>query len=281
MSHDYLLPMRQLGCRGRRILFYDQAGAGSSERPPTKSAPWLLTPAYYVEELYTLLRHLGWLDHPYHLFGNSWGTIVSQLFAHTQPAQLQSVVLSGPLSDVQLYIQAQWDPQEGSLGSLPPFVQERIHALEAKKEYNNSEYQEISAALTTYFTVRTAPAPDCFQRSGELMNPEIYVPMQGASEFTVGGVLAHMNITADLKLINVPVLLTSGKFDTMRPPLLRNILANLPDGRWHVFPHSGHLSMIDDAGSMNDVVAEFVDGVDLRQRVARNSSKMVQSLMVV
>eukprot|EP01046_Picozoa_sp_COSAG06_P051303 COSAG06_NODE_8341_length_2199_cov_1.301905_5_plen_81_part_00 len=44
--------------------------------------------------------------------------------------------------------------------------------------------------LTHHFTTRLVPYPDCFTdcfKPGQL-NKEIYVGMQGASEFTLGGV---------------------------------------------------------------------------------------------
>jgi proline iminopeptidase len=185
---------------------------------------------------------------------------VAQYFALTQPPGLNKLVLSGPLSDAQLYAEAQWDPVEGSLGSLPPFVKARLHSLEAAGAYSSEEYETIASTLTTFFTLRTAPAPDCFVNTFTAMNKDIYVGMQGASEFTIGGVLATFNITQDLPNIRRPTLLTSGLYDTMRPPLLRTMLAGLPDAIWHVFPHSGHVSMIDDAGEMNDVVAAFLEG---------------------
>lgn len=47
-----------------------------------------------------------------------------------------------------------------SLGSLPAFVQQRIHHLEKQQRYDSPEYEAINAVLTTFFTVRTAPGPD-------------------------------------------------------------------------------------------------------------------------
>ena len=49
-THDYMLPMQGLACNGgRRVIFYDQMGAGKSYRPANLSdTPWLLDPMYYV-----------------------------------------------------------------------------------------------------------------------------------------------------------------------------------------------------------------------------------------
>ena len=38
----------------------------------------------------------------------------------------------------------------------------RIQQLEAAHRYNSAEYETISAVLTTFFTLRTAPAPDAW-----------------------------------------------------------------------------------------------------------------------
>jgi proline-specific peptidase len=206
--HSYLLPLKQLACRGdtAEVIFYDQAGCGESVIPPNDEGasssssmnnvkdhyPHLLDPKYYSEiELPTLIDH--WKLHHYHILGHSWGTILAQLFALNNNAQnntimegLQSLVLSGPISDAKNYIAAQWDEKEGdNLASLPPFVQGRLHALEDEKAYDTPEYEAIDAVLSTFFTMRTAPAPDCDSISANGLNKEIYVGMQGASEFTI------------------------------------------------------------------------------------------------
>lgn len=274
--HDYLLPLKQLACRGAEVIFYDQAGCGESstfqngETISVDDNPHLLDPAYYSEEeLPALIDH--WKLDKYHVLGHSWGTILAQLFtlnaANTNG--LQSLILSGPLSDAQSYVAAQWEANEGNLGSLPPFVQGRIKELEKDGAYDSEEYKAIDNVLTTYFTLRTAPAPDCFTSSASGLNEQIYVGMQGASEFTISGVLGDFNVTGRLHEINVPVLLTHGQFDTMRPSIVKKMEQQIKSSERVLFPHSGHVSMIDDAGLMNDVVADFVRRV---QSVADNSA---------
>jgi len=95
-SHDYLLPLKQQACRGRTVYFYDQVGAGVSERPVSAkaSAPHLFDIDYYPEELAALIRHLGLRR--FHVLGSSWGTIVAQLFAlGPNSGGLAGLVLSG------------------------------------------------------------------------------------------------------------------------------------------------------------------------------------------
>ena len=92
------------------------------------------------------------------MFGHSWGTIVATLFAASKPPGnddhsgnhnhlvvrfqewlsmrtspfnvhvlpspgLRTVVLGGALASSKVYIDAQWDPEEGNLGTLPIAMQ--------------------------------------------------------------------------------------------------------------------------------------------------------------
>jgi pimeloyl-ACP methyl ester carboxylesterase len=299
--HSYLLPLKQLACRmsdNAEVIFYDQAGCGESIIPPPTSNtqgttdesdgdekmktqyPHLLDPKYYSEiELPTLIDH--WNLTNYHVLGHSWGTILAQLFAlnyingnngdnanvsNTESMAikkgLQSLILSGPISNAHEYITAQWDKNNGNLGSLPPFIQGRIHMLENERAYESAEYEAINEVLTSFFTMRTSPPPDCFTDSAEGLNGEIYVGMQGASEFTISGVLGDLDLLPRLHEINIPVLLTHGQFDTMRPSTVINIQDHLTTVERVMFPHSGHVSMIDDTELMNDAVADFLFRVE-------------------
>ena len=76
------------------------------------------------------------------------------------------------------------------------------------------------------------------------------------------GVLGDLDLIPRLTELKVPVLLTHGKFDTMRPSTVKAIQDQIPISERVMFPHSGHVSMIDDAELMNDVVASFVQRVE-------------------
>ncbi|CAE8605732.1 unnamed protein product [Polarella glacialis] len=260
MNHHYMLPLKQQACRGREVVFYDQVGAGESAQPPDprRSAPWLFEIDYYVEELSELITALGWRE--FHFLGNSWGTIVGQAYALAQDPRLRAVVLSGPLSDAQLYVRSQWDEEEGNLGSLPPFVQATLRRLQDLEAFTSPLYAAEDSVLTSFFTVRTTPLPDCVKKGVNLSNTsrEIYVGMQGASEFVIGGVLATFNFTPRLHEIRNPVLLTHGRYDTMRPPVVDVMYRTLPLAWRALLPHSGHMSMIDDPRLMNDIVGSFL-----------------------
>uniref|UniRef100_A0A7S1L9J1 Peptidase S33 tripeptidyl aminopeptidase-like C-terminal domain-containing protein n=1 Tax=Alexandrium catenella TaxID=2925 RepID=A0A7S1L9J1_ALECA len=141
-----------------------------------------------------------------------------------------------------------------------------MHRLEELRAFDSPLYEAEDDVLTAFFTVRTAPTPDCFLASAANMKTEtareIYVGMQGASEFTIGGVMRDLNLTGSLPQISNPVLLVSGRFDTMRPPTVDAMYKSLPRAWRAEMPRSGHCTMTDDPRLTNDIVGEFLDRVE-------------------
>ena len=264
--HNYLLSLKQQACQGRSVIFYDQAGCGASALPINSSIdddfPWLLDPAYYAtQELPTMIGQLR-LER-YHIVAHSWGTMLSQLFALQRPAGLESMVLSGPLSDSRLWQDAMWDRDSGALGQLPPFIEARIKFLEENELYDSAEYKALAETLTAQSVCRTFPVPDCYRKSEQTMNREIYVRMQGPSEFRNGGVLADFNTTGQLSQLDaLPVLLTYGAFDTVSSIVVETMHHRLPLSEVILFPRSGHVTSIDEPGVMNYKIADFLDRVE-------------------
>uniref|UniRef100_A0A0G4IFI9 AB hydrolase-1 domain-containing protein n=1 Tax=Chromera velia CCMP2878 TaxID=1169474 RepID=A0A0G4IFI9_9ALVE len=258
-DHQYLLPLKQLACRGFPVILYDQVGAGESDRPTEKEAPWLYTLDYYVEELGDLVGHAGLSS--FFVLGHSWGGVVAQLYAiqRHDDKRMKALVLASIFSDPDVYVKGQWDYR---LNTLPEVTQAILKDADRKKEYDSPAYQAVNAQLTGFFTIRTSPMPDCVQWSLGHINEDIYVKMQGASEFTVGGALAKFNTTEKLKeFVRVPTLITGGEFDTMTPPVLDLLHNSIPGSQLTVFPTSAHMTTIDAAGPMNDRLEEFFNDV--------------------
>ncbi len=108
------------------------------------------------------------------------------------------MVLDGALCDGQLYIRTQWRDR---ISKLPSFTQNLLHKLTNEKAYDSPFYKEIDRVLSTHFTIRCVPTPDCFNNSLKGMNPVIYREMQGPSEFTFTGVLENWSITDRLWVV--------------------------------------------------------------------------------
>src|SRR3990167_7411094 len=83
----------------RPIIFYDQLGAGNSDRPEDDSL-WTLN--RYIDEVEAVRAALNIEN--FHLFGHSWGSLLAAEYALREPRRVQSLFLSSPLLSVQRWL---------------------------------------------------------------------------------------------------------------------------------------------------------------------------------
>ena len=277
MSHDYVTPLKQLACRGRQVIFYDQGGTGKSSIPDNKTIvddyPCLLDVSYYASELGQLIESLD-LDQ-FHLYGDSYGTQLALQFALHGPeaakSRMLSLMLQNPIPSSAGYIKAQWDPHEGTVGRLPPYLQTRIRALIKADAFDSAEYEQIDTFLTTDFFYRSGIIPDCALPSLVGKNIEIYAGMQGPSEYSeFTGTLRDFDVMSQLStLSHLPVLIGSGEYDFVRPSTVAAMHAQLPLSEVHYYLGSGHSTLYD---AMELVLADSHDFMDrVETSMATNS----------
>jgi proline iminopeptidase len=96
------------------------------------------------------------------------------------------------------------------------------------------------------------------------MNPEVYVYMQGPSEFgiTCDATLYNWDVSKDLPGITVPTLVVGATYDTMDPEHMEWMSGQLPKGRFLLCPNGSHLSQYDDQKNYIGGVIQFMKDVD-------------------
>ena len=106
--------------------------------------------------------------------------------------------------------------------------------------------------------------PDPFNRAFKHMNPEVYVPMQGQSEFGVSGnaKLKNWDRKSDLLKISVPTLLIGAKYDTMDPEHMQWVASQVQNGRYLYCPNGSHLAMYDDQKNYFNGLIKFINDVN-------------------
>ena len=138
-----------------------------------------------------------------------------------------------------------------------------LQAYEAKGQYNDPTYQDL--VFKEYYNkhlCRLPEWPDAAMRAIKHVNNEIYVMMQGPSEFKTGGRLLHWDISNKLKEITVPTLMEGAKYDTMDPKYMQWMSKQVKNGQYLYCPNGSHLSMWDDQQVFMNGVIKFIKGVD-------------------
>jgi proline-specific peptidase len=237
----------------RRVVLYDQLGSGNSSQPSDRS---LWTVELFLAELANVRDALG-LDRV-HVLGHSWGGMLAQEYALTQPAGLASLVLSSTLSSAAL-----WREESLRLRSeLPAEVREPLDAHEAAGTTDDPEYEQAMFAFLHRHLCRLDPWPPLIEELWRATNLEVYNTMWGPSEAHPTGVLAGWDVTSRLGEIQVPALVLCGRYDEATPRQAETIAAGLPDAELVVFEESAHTAPIEEPERYLATVRAFLNRVE-------------------
>jgi L-proline amide hydrolase len=107
------------------------------------------------------------------------------------------------------------------------------------------------------------------------MNAVIYREMQGASEFTIGGVLKGWSILDRLPLVLVPALVLVGEFDSMTEECAQAIVDRVPLA-WPlvVVPRAGHCKLLDEPQLCIKEINRFLQTIELELEQVAASAKI-------
>jgi proline iminopeptidase len=247
--HQYLNPLQVLADQ-RPVIFYDQLGCGRSERP---ADPALWTVERFVEEL-QILRDTLKLD-KVHILGQSWGSMLAvEYMLRKQPTGVRSLILSGPYLSSPLWAKDQryWIDQ------LPQNIKHTILECEATKDFGSPSYQDAVMEFYKRHLCRMDPWPSELMESMEGMGVDVYQYMWGPSEFTMTGTLKEADLTPQLHLLDLPVLLTCGEFDEARPQTVAVFQSLIPGAQMHTFKGASHSHILEQPERVRRTLCSFI-----------------------
>jgi len=262
MTHEYLECFDSFfPKKGIEYYYYDQLSSYYSDQPKDSSL-WDLD--RFVDEVEQVRRALHLNKSNFYLFGQSWGGILAMEYALKYQQNLKGLVISNMMSSIPDYIKY----AEDVLGpQLDPSVLAEIKEMEANNDYNNPRYMELVA--TNYYPEHLLRMPlenwpDPVNRVFKHVNPEVYISMQGPSEFGVVGnaKLKNWEIKSKLSKITVPTLIIGAKYDTMDPEHMRWMASQVQQGRYLYCPNGSHLAMYDDQEIYFEGLIKFIKNVD-------------------
>ncbi len=244
--------------------YYDQLESFYSDRP-NDSSLWSVD--RYVDEVEQVRKALGLDNTNFYLYGQSWGGILAMEYALKYQDNLKGLIVSNMMSSIPDYIKY---ANEVLGPQLNPVVLSEIRELEKKGDFGNPRYSEL--VFLNYYPehVLRMPLeewPNPVNRAFANINPDLYVTMQGPSEFGVVGdaKLKNWDITGELSKISVPTLTIGGAYDTMDPKHMEWIASEVQEGQYLYCPNGSHMSMYDDQETYFKGLIKFIKDVDQRK----------------
>jgi len=227
-THNYFEPLEQLD---RRVVFYDQLGCGGSSRP---DEPELWTLELFLDELQTVRDALGLQQ--IHLLGTSWGSMLALDYVLGKADGLVSLTLNAPPTAAKAW------------------------AAEAARLRAPLNEDEAVAELEFYrlHVCRLDPLPECVERGIAGKTKQAYETIWGRQEWAPTGLLQDWDIRPRLGDIDLPTLITSGRYDMCTPELAEEAQRLIPGSERVLFEESSHTAFVEEPERFRAVLADFL-----------------------
>jgi proline-specific peptidase len=255
-AHDYLEPLAERLAAHRPVIVYDQLGCGRSDAPDD---PSLWTVDRSVEELDQVREALG-LGR-IHLFGQSWGGWLAIDYMSREPEGIVGLVLASTSAGIPQFMAE----ARTLIEALPEPHRSTLIELGGRGEYDHPAYQAAVEQFYKRHLCRSDPWPEALLRSvAQMDGNQVYLVMNGPTEFDVIGRLRDWDRTADLGRITVPTLITCGRHDEITPACSETILHGIPEARLEIFEDSAHVAHLEEGERYAQVAEEFLAAVEAR-----------------
>lgn len=159
--------------------------------------------------------------------------------------------------------------------AFPAEVRAVMEKYEAAGDYDAAEYQQVMYShVYRKHVCRVEPWPEPLRRMFSHMSDQVYNTMQGPNEFVVTGNLKEWDRWEDLAEIEVPTLLSVGRYDTMRVADIELMGELMPNARVSICEQGSHCSMYDDQEAYFHALLSFIGEVEAgRFRAAEVASR--------
>lgn len=254
MTHEYMECFESFFLReGFEFYEYDQLGSYYSDQP-TDTSLW--TTERFVEEVEQVRKAIGADQSNFIVLGNSWGGILAMEYALKYQQHLKALIVANMMASAPEYGKY---AEEVLSKQMSPEVLAEIRLLEANKDFSNPRYMEL--LIPNFYNehiCRLKEWPDGLNRASKHANNDIYVLMQGPSEFGISGRLAKWDIKNRLNEISIPTLMIGAKYDTMDPKAMEEQSKLVQNGKFLYCPNGSHLAMWDDQKVFMNGVVSFI-----------------------
>jgi proline iminopeptidase len=253
-----------LPAEGIEYIYYDQLGSYYSDQP---SDTTLWTTERFVEEVEQVRQALGLDKDNFFLLGQSWGGILAMEYALKYQENLKGLIISNMMASVPAYNAY---AKEVLGPAMDPAIYQQIVEYEAAEDFANPGYMDLLMQYHYPEHVLRKPLgewPESINRAFKHLNPEVYIYMQGYSEFGITGdaSLKNWDRSADLSKIEVPTLVIGAQHDTMDPDYMKWMSEEIPDASYLYCENGSHLSQYDDQKTYMNGLIDFVKSINNRK----------------
>lgn len=237
--------------RKLRMVYFDQRGAGHSDRPDDASR---YTMALIVDDIERLRKQLG--VPKIALLGHSYGSILALEYAARFPERVTRMVLIGTVVDQR----ATTNLECGRLKAEDADAFERaVKAADRPGDPICIPMEGVEGPARYAYFLRASGAKPGTLEALDASDAAEKITMGGPAHVTLADPEFHYRFDQTAKL-TMPILVIAGGKDRLTDPApVRPFVAALKDGRMITYPDAGHFLYVDDASRFARDVTDFLD----------------------
>jgi proline iminopeptidase len=252
--HNYLLSLADLVDYGYTVVFYDQLGVGKSEMPKNK---YMFSIEYGLEEVEAFRKAMNLRK--VNLLGSSYGGLLAIAYALKYQKNLKSLITAGGLASVPLTVAE----MQRMKSELPPETISVLAKYEEVGDYEHPEYLEAMMVFYRKHLCRLPEWPAEVQYTTNNISRPVYSLMNGPNEYTIIGNMMYWDKTTELPKIQVPTLVTGGRYDEVSTKVAESIHKGIKGSKRLTFANSSHMPFWEERERYMRAVAKFLDEVNV------------------
>jgi proline-specific peptidase len=191
-----------------------------------------------------------------HVLGHSsggWIALEAMLGDAATRSRVARLVLASAPLDVPAFI----DAQAGLLMSFGARAHRRLGKPPPARGRRVAAYaRDYERFLNTH--VCRPPWPPELVEATAHSNRDLYEALWGPSEVCVTGELRTWSCVDRIGVLDMPILLTSGRHDEVTPALIEQADQLLPTAQWHLFDNSAHMPHLEEPDNYIGLVDAFL-----------------------
>ncbi len=256
-SHLYFTPWFDELAKNHKVIYFDAFGRGKSSTAKNKEEYSFQRD---VDDLEGLRKALGF--EKWSVLGHSYGGMVAQAYAIQHPSSVDKLILADTFYDAEMWQEndnnsnyvmktqcpEKWDAlmkirEEGYLSSSPEHI----------KAY------KIPSGLLYWYN----PENSLKMRSDSLSwNTDVYYQIVGVDgDFIIGGDIGKLDFRRDLKNLDMPILITAGRYDRISAPRFAiKYKMYAPKADFVMFEKSGHNPYVEEQEKFSQILNDFLKG---------------------
>ncbi|MCL4519873.1 MAG: proline iminopeptidase-family hydrolase [Thaumarchaeota archaeon] len=247
---DYLKALEDLTNHGYRVVLYNQLGSDKSEVPVDDT---YYTVEHYVREVEGVRKelNLGRL----HLLGHSWGGMLAIAYALEYQQNLESLIISSGLASVPLTALE----TERLVSLMPLEAQAILRKYSRQGDFDNPQYLETyQKYVRSMHSFRGAKMPRELEYTLSHINKKVFRFMEGPDDLNMTGTLKDWDVTNRLWTLNIPCLITVGRYDSVTPKVAESIHQHVRGSTMVTFDNSAHFAMWEERELFINTLREFL-----------------------